>query len=97
MEQTYTEIRHKKRVAALVAVWVSDVESSVGFTADDWLTSPVSPWTILEFLSYRIRPIEQADNAMSPISSRNQGKQPNLQRHTTLQTPLNLRSVPSVK
>ncbi|GFR73983.1 sushi, von Willebrand factor type A, EGF and pentraxin domain-containing protein 1 [Elysia marginata] len=36
---------------------------SVGFTADDWLTGPVSPSAILDFLRYVLRPPERARGA----------------------------------
>ncbi|GFR64970.1 laccase-2 [Elysia marginata] len=38
-------------------------KGSVGFTADDWLTSPVSPSAILDLLRYGLRPPERAHSA----------------------------------
>ncbi|GFR77885.1 hypothetical protein ElyMa_000519900 [Elysia marginata] len=40
---------------------------TVAFTADDWLTGPVNPTAVLDFLPYELRPPERADTACSLV------------------------------
>ncbi|GFS02972.1 hypothetical protein ElyMa_001136600 [Elysia marginata] len=54
------QFSHKRPCAPTTITYnVVTPTDSVGFTKDDWLTSPVSPSAILDFLRYRLRPPER--------------------------------------
>ncbi|GFR93537.1 hypothetical protein ElyMa_002646000 [Elysia marginata] len=73
IETSSSSISDITRKTSMVSVEILSVDDdnvlrnnflgSVGFTADDWLTGPVSPSAILDFLRFGLRPPVRAGRA----------------------------------